>query len=536
MRKFLLCLLLVIANTVAPTQVASATEIQNWLYVTGNSPKETRTSVVQGNATGFGLTNLQGISIGNQVTFSEGSVHLLDTSGKVWGWGNDGREVGTGSVSAVSQPRVVPLAEKVTQIASGNNHSLALSETGKVFAWGWNGHGQIGLGGYVDYEASWRYSSPVQVIIPGGRAIKSISAGGYQSFAIASDNTIWGWGINESYSVLGTGGYSSVYTPTLIRVPSGFIPIKLVTDGGRYTLVLGQSGNVIGWGRNGNFGAYGLGVSGEIQSPTLIFPETASIIDVAVNGAATYVLNANGIVYSAGYNGFGQLGSPSHPAGESFAKVALPSTFKAEKIFAVNSNAWAVSSSGQSYTWGAGSNDTLGTGYTGTVFTPVLLTTMSDYGAVSIAGNYTQTFAIVSNQHKIKAAADKAAAELKAKQEADAKAAAELKAKQEAEAKVAAELKAKQDAAADKAALAKAQSELTAANAALADSQKVNRELQSQLSAIEVQFKLLSDSVTVIQNQLSQLNTKFVAALAGQNAANAKLKKVCSAKPKPKGC
>jgi hypothetical protein len=122
--------------------------------------------------------------------------------------------------------------------------------------------------------------------------------------------------------------------------------------------------------------------------------------------------------------------------------------------------------------------------------------------------------------------AAKAAVELKAKQEADAKAAAELKAKQDAEAK----------AAADKAALVKAQSELSAANAALADSQKINRELQSQLSAIESQFKLLSDSVAVIQNQLSQLNTKFVAALAGQNAANAKLKKVCSAKPKPKGC
>ena len=136
----------------------------------------------------------------------------------------------------------------------------------------------------------------------------------------------------------------------------------------------------------------------------------------------------------------------------------------------------------------------------------------------------------------------KAAAELKAKQdaEASAKAAADLKAKQDAEAKAAAELKAKQDAeskaAADKAALAKAQSELAAANAALADSQKVNRELQTQLNSVEAQFKLLFDSVSVIQGQVSQLNSKLVAALAGQNAANAKLKKVCSVKPKPKGC
>ena len=56
-------------------------------------------------------------------------------------------------------------------------------------------------------------------------------------------------------------------------------------------------------------------------------------------------------------------------------------------------------------------------------------------------------------------ASDKAAAELKAKQEAEAKAAAELKAKQEAEAKAAAELKAKQEAEAKAAAELKAAGE-----------------------------------------------------------------------------
>ena len=130
----------------------------------------------------------------------------------------------------------------------------------------------------------------------------------------------------------------------------------------------------------------------------------------------------------------------------------------------------------------------------------------------------------------------KAAAELKAKQEAEAKAAAELKAKQEAEAKAAAELKAKLEAAADKAALAKAQSELSEANAALADSQKVNREQAARIISFEEQFEALSELVATVQNQLAQLNRKLAAALAGQNAANAKLKKVCSAKPKPKGC
>ena len=115
--------------------------------------------------------------------------------------------------------------------------------------------------------------------------------------------------------------------------------------------------------------------------------------------------------------------------------------------------------------------------------------------------------------------------ESKTKAEADAKTARDAQTKAEADAKTAAAI-----------AEDKAQSELAAANAALADAQKVNRELQTQLNSVEAQFKLLSDSVSVIQGQVSQLNSKLAAALAGQNVANAKLKKVCSAKPKPKSC
>ena len=132
------------------------------------------------------------------------------------------------------------------------------------------------------------------------------------------------------------------------------------------------------------------------------------------------------------------------------------------------------------------------------------------------------------NSNKEAEAKIKAAAELKAQQEAEAKAkaAADLKTKQEADAKAAAE----------KAALAKAQSELSAANAALADAQKVNREQAARITVFEEQFKVLSESVATVQNQLSQLNSKLVATLTGLNTANAKIKKICAAKPKPKGC
>jgi hypothetical protein len=138
----------------------------------------------------------------------------------------------------------------------------------------------------------------------------------------------------------------------------------------------------------------------------------------------------------------------------------------------------------------------------------------------------------------------KAAADLKAKQEAETKA-AELKAKQAAEEKLAAEkleaeIKAKQEAdakaAADKAALLKAQADLAAANASLAAAQKTNRDLAAQLTALEGQFLVMSDSISTIQTEVLTLNTKLTSALKSLNTANAKIKKICSAKPKPKGC
>jgi secreted trypsin-like serine protease len=157
-----------------------------------------------------------------------------------------------------------------------------------------------------------------------------------------------------------------------------------------------------------------------------------------------------------------------------------------------------------------------------------------------------ETDSQLSLASKTKAEADaKLAKDAQTKAEADAKLAKdaqtkaeseELKAKQEADAKAAGELKAKQESAADKAALVEAQAELMAANAALADSQKINREQAARVNSLEEQFRVLSESVSAFQSQVTQLNNKLVAALAGQSAANAKLKKVCSVKPKPKGC
>ena len=67
--------------------------------------------------------------------------------------------------------------------------SLALSKSGKVYAWGWNGFGQLGLN---DLKAR---NTPT--LIPQLSGVRAISAGEMHSVAIGKDHLL-GWGNNSS--------------------------------------------------------------------------------------------------------------------------------------------------------------------------------------------------------------------------------------------------------------------------------------------------------------------------------------------------
>ena len=126
-----------------------------------------------------------------------------------------------------------------------------------------------------------------------------------------------------------------------------------------------------------------------------------------------------------------------------------------------------------------------------------------------------------------KAAADKAEADLKAKQEADAKTAAELKAKQEADAKAAAELKAKQEADAKAAAELKAKQEADAKAAAdkVAADQKAKQEAEK--TAAELKAKQEADAKVATEKAAAELKAKQE---ADAKAAAAKILAAAKAK------
>ncbi len=150
-------------------------------------------------------------------------------SGGVYAWGdNSNGQLGNGTTTNSSTPVVITLAPAVTAataVAAGQDHSLAVGSDGKVYAWGFNGDGQLGTGTTTDSH------TPVLVNPPTGLTATAIAAGGFHSLAIGSDGNAYAWGSNL-YGQLGNGTTADSHTPVAIALPPGTTPLTLGTGSG----------------------------------------------------------------------------------------------------------------------------------------------------------------------------------------------------------------------------------------------------------------------------------------------------------------
>ncbi|MFZ0035491.1 MAG: LamG-like jellyroll fold domain-containing protein [Sedimentisphaerales bacterium] len=164
------------------------------------------------------------VSSGFDGTYGEyGSSYALDKNGNVWAWGNNAGntydpsgQLGHGYYD--SDPHSTPVRvlkgempmpptenflKNIIAISAGNEHVLALDNTGNVWAWGNNENGRLGDGTYTN-----RYT-PVQVKKINAQSgfltdIFYIDAGLYHSLAIDKNGNFWAWGSNAN-SQLGLG-------------------------------------------------------------------------------------------------------------------------------------------------------------------------------------------------------------------------------------------------------------------------------------------------------------------------------------------
>jgi len=266
------------------------------------------------------------------VSAGAGQSLALTASGEVLAWGlNLYGALGNGSMGGSSATPVnvsLPPGTKVTAIAAGSLHSLALTSTGAVLAWGFNTDGELGDGGTVNSDV------PVTVKLPAGTRVTAIAAGGYYSLALTSTGKVLAWGYNAD-GELGDGVSADSYVPVNVKLPAGTKATAIAAGGPLYgvgsyvagpghSLAIISGGRVLAWGDNAD-GQLGDGTTANSYVPVRVkLPPGMKVTSIAAGQLQSLAVTSRGAVLAWGGNNFGQLGDGSYKGSDVPVHVDMP--------------------------------------------------------------------------------------------------------------------------------------------------------------------------------------------------------------------
>lgn len=131
-------------------------------------------------------------------------------SAKCWGWDNYGQVGDGGANTGSATPVDVVGLSGIVQMELGDSHTCAVTNTGGLKCWGWDGNGQLGDGG-----ANTNQGLPVDVQGLTSN-VSAVSAGQYHTCAIMTNGNTKCWG-HDGQGQLGNGGTNvDVGTPVSV--------------------------------------------------------------------------------------------------------------------------------------------------------------------------------------------------------------------------------------------------------------------------------------------------------------------------------
>jgi alpha-tubulin suppressor-like RCC1 family protein len=209
---------------------------------------------------------------------SAGGSHTcgLTDSGLIYCWGDNRHgELGDGSVATSVAPRAVAAGLSFQAVSAGRppavssnfagGHTCGLALGGQAYCWGFNSHGQLGDGSQTERA--------VPVPVSSAATFRSISAGSLYTCGVTNEGIGLCWGANDAGQLGGglANSESSVPVPVLGRLRFESIAASSASKGvliaGRpHTCGLTAGGIAFCWGRNDS-GQLGSGAISEQSVP-----------------------------------------------------------------------------------------------------------------------------------------------------------------------------------------------------------------------------------------------------------------------------
>ncbi|KAG2457171.1 RCBT1 protein, partial [Polypterus senegalus] len=235
------------------------------------------------------------------VSFSYGSgphVILATEDGEIYAWGHNGySQLGNGTTNQGISPLQVStnlVNKKVTEVACGSHHSMALTSDGEVFAWGYNNCGQVGSGSTANQPTPRKVSNCLQ-----NKVVVGIACGQTSSMAVLDNGEVYAWGYNGN-GQLGLGNSGNQLTPCRLTGLQGYCVLQ-IASGYAHSLALTDEGLLYVWGAN-TYGQLGTGNKVNQLSPVHIMVEKERIVEIAAchSSHTSAAKTQNGQVYMWG--------------------------------------------------------------------------------------------------------------------------------------------------------------------------------------------------------------------------------------------
>lgn len=311
--------------------------------------------------------------------FAAGTNHVCAVANnrRVYCWGkNDEGEIGLGSTSfAEPVPQRNPLTGDVVSVAAGGGHSCAVTTTGEAYCWGRHASGQLGRG-----PTTGDPTLPLSVLTT--RRFVTLSAGADHTCGRGDDGLLACWG-NNGFGAVGDNSIMNRFDPTPVF---GDAPWLAFATGANHSCGLTTDHTAYCWGANDQ-GQLGDSSMGESWVPIGVLGGQSFDV-LAAGGAHSCAVTAAGAAYCWGGNARGQTGTglPDTivPAP---AQVAGGLLFRSMATGALHSCGIATDSN--AYCWGANSNGQLGDSTQTDRLTPVLVRGGLHFRALSAGAGFT---------------------------------------------------------------------------------------------------------------------------------------------------
>lgn len=306
-------------------------------------------------------------SVSGWTAVSFGWRHALGVnSSKLYSWGiNSYGQLGLGlpannsSSNYRSYPILVDGSGTWDAVSAGRDHCLAIKSDNTLWAWGKNTNGQLGRGNTSNE------SKPIQI---SGNNWSSVSAGWYHSLAIRTDGSLWAWGLNSNGQL---GDFSVTQRTSPVKIKDGTSWI-MVSAGQFHSLGIKSDGSLWSWGNNysGQSGLPNYFVS--YSSPMQIVGHQDWSVVSAGDYHSLAIRNAgvSGTLWAWGRNNYGQLGQSSYYNYSSPVQIGGSGWLK---VSAGDSHSGAINSNNKMFFWGFNNFGQIGNNSSNSYSSPIAI-------------------------------------------------------------------------------------------------------------------------------------------------------------------